>query len=472
MNARGGQIGCVRTITVEEAIEDEDFHSFYIPQTSWWREITKKTENIGQAIDQAFSSIEEHNTSLEGVMTAVHFGDSEKLPDKLLSRLLQHFNKHSLANADLENPDILGNAYEYLIREFADDAGKKGGEFYTPKEVVQLLVKLIKPEAGNSIYDPTCGSGGMLIQSAHYVAEHGGMIGEFVDCTLKGQEKNLGTWAICKINMIVHNFKDSDIRKGDTLGSPKHIVNGELETFDRVIANPPFSLSNWWEAAEVDVKNDAKGKPITPKYNDVVSDEYGRFKYGIPPRSYGDLAFLQHMLSVLKNNGKMGIVLPHGVLFRGGSEGKIREGLLKDDLIEVIVGLPINLFYNAGIAATIIIVNKSKPETLKNRVIFIDASNEYKEGKNQNTLTAENIEKIVSSHDAMEEVEKYMRVVELSEIKENDYNLNIARYIDTSEAEEIIDIQATLERINEIESNEQEIDSKLNGFLKDLGFVS
>ena len=220
------------------------------------------------------------------------------------------------------------------------------------------------------------------------------------------------------------------------------------------------------------MKNDAKGKPITPKYNDVVSDEYGRFKYGIPPRSYGDLAFLQHMLSVLKNNGKMGIVLPHGVLFRGGSEGKIREGLLKDDLIEVIVGLPINLFYNAGIAATIIIVNKSKPETLKNRVIFIDASNEYKEGKNQNTLTAENIEKIVSSHDAMEEVEKYMRVVELSEIKENDYNLNIARYIDTSEAEEIIDIQATLERINEIESNEQEIDSKLNGFLKDLGFVS
>ena len=188
----------------------------------------------------------------------------------------------------MENPDILGSAYEYLIREFADDSGKKGGEFYTPKEVVQLLVKLIKPEAGNSIYDPTCGSGGMLIESAKYIEANGGMLGEFVDCTLKGQEKNLGTWAICKINMIVHNFNNSDIRKGDTLGSPKHIINGELETFDRVIANPPFSQKEWWEAAESDLKTDEKGKTKAPNYNKIVSDEFGRFKYGIPPRSYGD----------------------------------------------------------------------------------------------------------------------------------------------------------------------------------------
>ena len=458
-------------ISIEEAIEDEDYHGFYIPQTAWWKEITKKTENIGQAIDQAFSAIEERNPSLEGVMTAVHFGDSEKLPDKLLSRLLQHFNRHSLANTDLENPDILGNAYEYLIREFADDAGKKGGEFYTPKEVVQLLVKLIKPEAGNVIYDPTCGSGGMLIQSAHYVAEHGGMLGEFVNCTLKGQEKNLGTWAICKINMIVHNFKDSDIRKGDTLGSPKHIVNGELETFDRVIANPPFSLSNWWEAAEVDVKTDAKGQPIAPKYNDVVSDEYGRFRYGIPPRGYGDMAFLQHMISVLKHNGKMGIVLPHGVLFRSGTEGKIREGLLRDDLIEAVVGLPEKLFYNTGIPASIILINKSKPEALKNKVIFIDASKEYKDGKNQNSLTPENIEKVVSSYDRQSDVDQYMRVVDMSEIADNDYNLNIARYIDMSAEEVIIDIEETLGKISEIEEKEREIDEKLGGYLRELGFA-
>ena len=461
-------------VSFEEAIEDKDFHRFYVPKTAWWSEVIKKTENIGQALDKAFSDIEEHNASLEGVMTAVHFGDSEKLPDKLLARLLQHFNKYSLANADLENPDILGNAYEYLIREFADDAGKKGGEFYTPKEVVQLLVQLIKPQAGNSIYDPTCGSGGMLIQSAHYIAEHGGegsMLGEFVNCTLKGQEKNLGTWAICKINMIVHNFKDSDIRKGDTLGSPKHIANGELETFDRVIANPPFSLSQWWEAAEIDVKTDSSGQSIAPKYNDVVNDPYGRFKYGIPPRGYGDLAFLQHMVSVLKQNGKMGIVLPHGVLFRGGSEGKIREGLLKDDIIEAIVGLPTNLFYNAGIAASIVIINKSKPEEFKNKVIIIDASNDYKNGKNQNTLMPEHIEKIVSSFFTCKDVDKYMRIVSLEGIKENDYNLNISRYIDTNEAEEIIDIEETLSKITEIEEKEKEIDEKLSGYLKALGFV-
>lgn len=459
-------------IDLEEAIEDEDYHRFFIPKAAWWNEITKKTENIGQSIDQAFSAIEEHNTSLEGVMTAVHFGDSEKLPDSLLSRLFQHFNKYSLANSDLENPDILGNSYEFLIRAFADDSGKKGGEFYTPKEVVQLLVKLIKPEAGNSIYDPTCGSGGMLIESAKYVADNGGNIGEFVDCTLKGQEKNLGTWAICKINMIVHNFKDSDIRKGDTLGSPKHIENGELETFDRVIANPPFSLSNWWSAAEVDIKTDAKGKAIAPKYAKEVSDEYGRFKYGIPPRGYGDLAFLQHMLSVLKQNGKMGIVLPHGVLFRGSSEGKIRQALLEQDYIEAIIGLPEKLFYNTGIPASIIILNKSKQENLKDKVIFIDASNEYKEGKNQNTLNPESIAKTVNAYDSLEEVDKFMRIVDMSEIKENDYNLNIARYIDRSEEEEIVEIDKVLSKISDLEIKESEIDSKLNGYLKDLGFVS
>ena len=457
-------------ITLEEALEDEDYHQFFIPKEAYWSELTKKTENIGQALDKAFASIEEYNPQLEGVMTAVHFGDTEKLPDNLLSRLLQHFNKYSLANADLENPDILGSAYEYLIRMFADDSGKKGGEFYTPKEVVQLVVKLIKPEAGNSIYDPTCGSGGMLIQSANYIKENGGTVGKFVDAKLYGQEKNLSTWAIAKINMIVHNFKDSDMRKGDTLSSPKHLEHGELMTYDRVIANPPFSLKKWWAPAEIDVKSDEKGKEVAPKYNSVVSDEYGRFKYGIPPRGYGDLAFVQHMISVLKNDGRMGVVLPHGILFRGGTEGKIRTGILEDDIIEAIIGLPEKLFYNTGIPASIIIINKSKPENLKNKVVFIDASSEYKSGKNQNTLTTENIKKIVDGYDGLETIDKFMRVVDMSEIEENDFNLNISRYIDTSEDEVIIDIQATREDISALGSKEKEIDSKLNGYLKSLGF--
>ena len=201
-----------------------------------------------------------------------------------------------------------------------------------------------------------------------------------------------------------------------------------------------------------------------------MSDEYGRFKYGIPPRGYGDLAFVQHMVSVLKNDGRMGVVLPHGILFRGGTEGKIREGLLKDDLVEAIVGLPSNLFYNTGIPASIIIINKSKADSLKNKVVFIDASSEFKNGKNQNTIMPENIKKIVDAYDGLTEKSKFMRVVEMSEIAENDYNLNISRYIDTSSEEVIIDIKSTMEDISELESKEQEIDSKLNGYLKSLGF--
>ena len=457
-------------VSLEEAMEDEDIHQFFIPRKAQWSELAKKTENIGQALDSAFSLIEERNSQLEGVMTAVHFGDTEKLPDELLARLLQHFNKYSLANSHLDSPDILGNAYEYLIREFADDGGKKGGEFYTPKEVVRLVVDLIKPEAGNSVYDPTCGSGGMLIQSANYIKSHGGFVGKLVDVKLYGQEKNLGTWAICKINMIVHNLKDSDIRKGDTLHSPKHLDKGELITYDRVIANPPFSLKKWWAPAEVDIKTDENGKEIAPSYNSAVSDEYGRFRYGIPPRGYGDLAFVQHMVSVLKNDGRLGIVLPHGILFRGGSEGKIRQGLLDNDLIEAVVGLPQKLFYNTGIPASILIIKKNKTPNLTNKVVFIDASSEYKDGKNQNTLTEENINKVVSSYDALTDIDKFMRVVDMSEIKENDHNLNISRYIDTSEEETIINIASTLQDIHELETKEQEIDKKLNDYLKSLGF--
>lgn len=455
-----------------EVVEaDPDYHQFFIPEVSRWGYIAHKTENIGEVLDKAFASIEENNPELgiEGVMTAVHFGNREVLSDATLARLLMHFNKYSLRNKDLYKPDLLGDAYEYLIKMFADDAGKKGGEFYTPKGVVALLVQLIKPEQGNTIYDPTCGSGGILIESAKYIKNHYGKKGAHIDVTLKGQEKNLGTWAICKLNMILHNFLDTDIRKGDTLESPKHIDNNELMLFDRVIANPPFSLKKWWTPAEINLKKDVKGKEISPNYNSTVSDPFGRFSYGIPPRGYADLAFLQHMVSVLKQNGRMGIVLPHGVLFRGGSEGKIRAGLLKDDILEAVVGLPSKLFYNTGIPASILIINRSKPEHLKDKVIVIDASNDFKEGKNQNSLEAEHLEKIVAAYDGVTDIDKFMRIVPMSEIKENDYNLNIARYVDTSEEEPPVDLEATLKSIQEIEMKEQEIDQKLTGYLKELG---
>jgi type I restriction enzyme M protein len=456
-------------ISMEEAKEDEDYHQFFVPFESYWSELIKKTEGIGRHIDTAFAKIEEHNPTLSGVMTAIHFGDSEKLPDKTLQRLLSHFNRYSLKNKDLYRDDILGDAYEYLIKMFADDSGKKGGEFYAPNGVVKLITHLIKPESGNSVYDPTCGSGGMLIESAQYIKENGGMVGNNINVSLYGQEKNLGTWAICKINTILHNLGDGDIQKGDTLDNPKHTQNNELMSFDRVIANPPFSLSGWWD--RVETEQDEEGKNKKPNYSKVVSDDYGRFKYGIPPRSYGDLAFAQHMVSVLKHNGRMDVVLPHGILFRGSSEGKIREGMLKDDIIEGVVGLPSKLFYNTGIPACILIINKNKPEHLKNIVVMLDGSSLYKEGKNQNSLEEEHIQKIVDMYWDGEDVEKHKRYVFLSEIEENDYNLNISRYIDTSEEEEEIDIQSVLSELQELEENEKRIDTELNGYLKELGLV-
>lgn len=319
----------VATIMAEEGIDREEAiddlsDSQIVPEGACWKSITEKTENIGEALDKAFLAIEAHNTTLENVLTATQFGDKNKLSDEILQQLLRHFNKYKLDNASLYKEDLLGDAYEYMIKMFADDAGKKGGEFYTPKGVVKLLVEILDPKPGMSIYDPTEGSGGMLLESAkHIKALEGGVLaGGVPNCHLAGQEKNQGTWAIAKLNLYLHNIDSSHIKRGDTLSSPKHIDNGSLETFDRVIANPPFSAKKWWAPAEnsIETKIDKNGKEkeVAPNYKKVVSDPYGRLQLGIPPRGYADLAFLQHMLASLKDDGKMGVVLPHGVLFRGG----------------------------------------------------------------------------------------------------------------------------------------------------------
>jgi len=468
----------VETIMKKEGISREDAEDetyFQLPPEARWETIKKETENIGIALDKAFAAIERENTSLEGVMTATKFGDKEKLSDELLQRLLRHFNQHSLRNEDLESNDLLGDAYEYLIKQFADDAGKKGGEFYTPRGVVQLIVQLIKPQPKQKVYDPTCGSGGMLIESAKYIAEQpNGKVNKNINVSLYGQEKNLGTWAIGKLNMLLHNFMDADIRKGDTLVDPKHRnEENELMLFDRVIANPPFSMDGWWTPAEANIETkldqDGKEKKVTPNYNKVVTDPYGRLQYGIPPRSYADLAFLQHMIAVLKQDGKAGVVLPHGTLFRGSTEGKIRQGLLEADLVEGIVGLPSALFYNTGIPASIWIINKNKTTAQKGKVTIIDGSSDYKEGKNQNELLPEHLAKIVTAYDTSDDVDKYMRVIDIKEIAENDYNLNISRYIDTSEPEVEVDLKAVKAKIVELETEEKEIDAKLDAFLTELG---
>lgn len=428
-------------------VDDPDQYQFFVPKAAQWDEVRKHSEDIGTAINVAFEALENENATLEGVLTPIDFNRKEVLTDDVLQRLLQHFSLLDLSNENLSEPDMLGRAYEYLIKMFADDAGKKGGEFYTPTKVVELIVRLIKPEEGMRVYDPTCGSGGMLIQSVDYVKHHGG---NPQSLSLFGQEKNLGTWSIAKMNLLLHGLPDHRIEKGDTIRQPKLIEDGEIMLFDRVIANPPFSLKEWGR-------------------EEAENDPYGRFQYGIPPKNAGDYAFVQHMIASLKANGMAGVVMPHGVLFRGGAEGKIRKGLLEADLFEAIIGLPTNLFYGTGIPACILIFNRNKAEERKGKVLFIAAEDEYQEGKNQNTLRDEDIQKIVAAFDAYEDVEKYARVVSLDEIKGNDYNLNITRYVDKSEEEVPVDLPVVLQDLKELESKQANIKAKLNGYLKELG---
>lgn len=279
-------------LTGSEAEEEVQDKWGRFPISARWHELIARTENIGEALDKAFATIEANNPELQHVLTATQYGDKRVLSDVTLQRLLRHFNQYKLGNADLYKADMLGDAYEYLIKQFADDAGKKGGEFYTPKAVVQLVVELIDPQPGHSVYDPTCGSGGMLVESAHHVANlpDGTIMGK-PNVLLFGQEKNLGTWAIAKLNLYLHNMR-AEIERGDTLVEPKHLDGDYLKTFDRVIANPPFSAKSWWAPLELanEAEQDSDKKPKAPNYKQV-SDPYGRFVYGIPPRGYADLAF-------------------------------------------------------------------------------------------------------------------------------------------------------------------------------------
>jgi type I restriction enzyme M protein len=422
--------------------EDEFTDAFFVPSRARWNNLKDLKHDIGAELNKATEAIEEHNSSLEGVLVSIDFNIKNKLSDKNLRDLLSHFSKYRLRNEDFEQPDLLGTAYEYLIKMFADSAGKKGGEFYTPSEVVRLLVSLLKPHAGMRIYDPTAGSGGMLIQTRNYLSDKGE---NPKNLSLYGQEMNLNTWAISKMNMFLHGVFNADIRKGDTLGDPQHIKDGELMVFDRVIANPPFSLKKWGKEA-------------------ADNDPYGRFPYGTPPKDAGDLAFIQHMIASVNAEGMMGVVVPHGVLFRGSSEKEIRKGILEDDLLEAVVGLPSALFYGTGIPAALLILNKDKPTDRRNKVLFINGELEYEEGKNQNRLRNEDIEKIVSTFENYEDSKRYSKVIGLDEIRENDFNLNIRRYADTSPPPETFDVKAILGGgipVNEVE--EEYIQETLQG---------
>ncbi|MDY0236422.1 MAG: type I restriction-modification system subunit M [Gudongella sp.] len=438
-----------------EALEKElenakAFKTFFIPSKARWDNFKDLNLNIGAELDKAFKAIEDEpkNAELVGVLTTANYNDKERVPDGKLNQLIQIFDKLDLSNENLESPDILGDAYMYLIKMFADDGGTKGGEFYTPKEIKETMVKLLKPQEAMSIYDPCAGSGGFLISAIEYIKENGG---NHRNLQIYGQEINLSTWAIAKLNMLLHDVSGATIWKGDTIRDPKNTEGATLKTFDMVLSNPPFSLKNW-------------GKEVAEK------NEFNRFNYGIAPTSYGDLAFVQHMLASTNSKGIMATVVPHGILFRGGAEGRIRQGLLEDDLFEAVIGFPQNLFYGASIPASVIILNKNKSEDKKGKVLFIEASDGFIKDGNKNRLRTQDIEKIVSTYDNFKDIEKFAKVVEIQEIKNNDYNLNITRYVDTSEEEEEIDIKEVIARISQREEELEESREKINTFLQQLGF--
>ena len=404
---------------------------FYVPEKARWSHLRDHLhQSVGDGLNKALAALEEANhTALEGVLQHISFTrqvGQTRLSDAKLRELIAHFSKQRLLNEDFEFPDLLGAAYEYLIKEFASAAGRKGGgEFYTPRDVVRLMVRLLNPQENMRVYDPTVGSGGMLIQSRQHVEEHGG---NPATVSLYGQDANGGSWTMAKMNLIMHGIQDAMLRNGDTLADPLHKEDsGNLTTFDRVIANPPFSLN----------------------YTQADMKVPGRFKYGYTPETgkKADLMFLQHMLAVTRKDGMVATVMPHGVLFRGGEEKKIRTGILDDDALEAVIGLPANLFYGTGIPAAILILRHpgDKPAGRQGKVLFINADAEYHSIRAQNVLRPEHIEKIVSTYEAFQDVPGYARVVTRDELRDNDDNLNIRRYADNTPAPEPHDVRAHLQ---------------------------
>ena len=413
----------------ERRAKDPDSYrdAFFVPPAARWGYLRDELHHqVGDGMNRALGALEESNAALEGVLQHIDFNrrvGTTTVSDRKWRDLIDHFSKYRLCNEDFEFPDLLGAAYEYLIRDFADSAGKKGGEFYTPRPVVRLMVRLVDPHERMAIYDPCSGSGGMLIYAHEHVADNGGDPGNLV---LAGQENNGTTWSISKMNMLLHGVRDADLANDDTLTSPRHLSGGELKRFDRVITNPPFS------------QNYDKGS--------LTHTE--RFRYGYTPEGgkKADLMFLQHMLAVLKRDGIVATVMPHGVLFRGGAEGTIRRRIIEEDLLDAVIGLGPNLFYGTGIPAAILILRAkgSKPPERRRKVLFINADREYGEGRAQNHLRPRDEQKITATYRDFVDVDGFARVVTIDELADNDFNCNLRRYADNAPPPEPHDVRAHL----------------------------
>jgi type I restriction enzyme M protein len=441
------------------AESDPDEHEFFVPPDCRWQALVSASIGLGEVLNRAGIEIEAANTPrLDGILRSTNWNDDSKLGspanrERIIRSLLVHFSDLGLRDENLQRRDVLGNAYEYLIKQFADDAGKRGGEFYTPRSVVQLLVELLRPAEGMRICDPTVGSGGMLIYSAKYVEDHGG---NPLNLVLHGQERNLGTLGICKMNMLLHGLRSARIEGGDTIAEPQLLdEHGRLLSYDRVIANPPFSLKEWG-------------------YDFASNDPHHRFdRFGaIPPRTKGDLAFLQHMIATTNATGMVGVVMPHGILFRGGAEGVIRRGIVEADLFEAIIGLAPNIFYGASIPVAICVLNKAKAPERRGKILLIDAAQEgyFRPGKAQNYLDSEHIQAIAAAYYAFEEKPAFAHVADLEEIEANEFNLNISRYVDTTVEQEHIDIRDALAQLRELERERDAAAKRMDELLAELGY--
>lgn len=447
-----------RSAAMEESEGDDQYagfpenHLFQIPKGCHWKDVRSKAGNLGQALQTAMRGIEQANPdSLQGIFGDAPWANKERLSDELLSDLIEHFSLLPLGNKEAQ-VDVLGQAYEYLIKKFADATNKKAGEFYTPRSVVSLMVRILSPQEGETIYDPACGTGGMLLEAVQYVKSHHGNVKTLLG-KLYGQEKNLTTSAIARMNLFLHGVEDFHIERGDTLRQPSFYSGDSLAKFDCVIANPPFSLEKW--GADV-----------------WKNDPFGRNFAGLPSDKSGDYAWVQHMIASMTNQkGRMAVVLPHGVLFRMGQEGKIRHKILDMDVLEAVIGLGPNLFYGTGLAACILVFRRHKEKSRKAKVLMVDASKEFKKGRAQNELLPEHVHRIYQWYSDYQDVPGIAKVASHKEIADNDYNLNIPRYVELVTQEETISVE---EAMKQLQKNAQEAfaaEDKLLALLQQEGLL-
>lgn len=434
---------------LEESDGDEDyallpeFHRFVVPSGCHWKEVRATTSNVGLAIENALRGIEQANREfLYGIFGDAQWSNKNKLSDRLLIDLIEHFSQYTLSNSNVE-ADMLGTAYEYLIKHFADLTNKKAGEFYTPRSVVHLLGLILDPKEGQSVYDPACGTGGMLLECVDHLKEQNK---DYRTLKLFGQEKNLTSSSIARMNMFLHGMEDFQIAREDTLRNPAFFDSDGLKKFDCVIANPPFSLKDWGA-------------------DNWINDPYGRNIAGVPPKGNGDMAWVQHMISSLNEKGKMTVVLPHGVLFRKASEQKIRQALLEIDLLEAVIGLGQNIFYGTQLAACILVFKKQKEKTKKKKVLFIDGSDQIRVGRAQNFMEKEHVNQLFSWYNDYNDVENYVKVVDMQQIIENDYNLNIPLYIDKIIEDNLPSVEEAMDQLKTAWQESQKAEEKFKNLL-------